>query len=88
MIVPALLAAIDFTFDALEAGAHGVQRAKEFWRVVRPPKEDPPPPGALPFSAVEHQRAQMRSATTQGAVTGPSHPTDPARRLTILPPKP
>jgi len=87
MIIPALLAGIDFTFDVLEAGAHGVQRAKKFWRVVRPPADDPPT-GALPYSAVEHQRAQMRSATSRGTVTGPSHPTDPARRLTILPPKP
>jgi hypothetical protein len=84
MIVPAILAGIDFAFDVLDAGAHGVQRAKKFWRVVRPPTDDPPPPGALPFSAVEHQRAQMRSATTQGTVTGP----DRARRLTILPPRP
>jgi hypothetical protein len=87
VIGPALLAAIDLTFDVLEAGAHGVQRAKKFWRVVRPPPEEPPP-GALPFSAVEHQRAQMRSATTQGTVTGPSNTTDPRSRLTILPPKP
>ena len=84
MIVPALIAGIDFAFDVLEAGAHGVQRAKKFWRVVRPPKEDDPPPTALSFSDVEHQRAQMRSATSQGTVQG----RDPARRLTILPPKP
>lgn len=71
MIGPLLLGAIDLTFDVLEAGAHGVKRAQQFWRVVRPPAEAPPAT-ALPFSAVEHQREQMRAATSHGTVSGPT----------------
>jgi hypothetical protein len=70
MIGPLLVSAIDLTFDALEAGVYGIKRAQQFWRVVRPPAA--PPEGAIPFSVIEHQRAQAQAGASHGTVTGPT----------------
>lgn len=66
MIGPALLAAVDLTFDVLEAGAHAVVRFKALRAASTAPLV-----AGLPYSAVEHQRAQARAGASHGTVIGP-----------------
>lgn len=67
MIGSALLAAVDLTFDVLEAGAHAIDRFKALRAAST---------SGLPYSAVEHQRAQARAGASHGTLTGPT----PSRR--------
>jgi hypothetical protein len=63
LIIPLLLGAADLGLSAIEGGVKVYNRAKLLWLMVRPPEEKPVP-GALSYRDVEHQREQMRSATS------------------------
>lgn len=86
MILPLLFAVARGTLAAASLGVELYDGAKRLWRGKGPL------PGAqggsqpLPFSAIEHQRAQMRAATSRGTVRGPA-PAPAPDTVRSFPPK-
>ena len=61
-LLPGVITGAGKVIAAAVRAVRGVEEAEE--------ETEPPPPGALPFSAVEHQRAQAAAAASHGVVTG------------------
>jgi hypothetical protein len=72
MIVPLILAGIRGTLAAVSLGAELYDGAKRLWRGKGPLPGAQGESQPLPFSALEHQRAQMQAATNKGTVQGPT----------------
>ncbi len=61
-LLPGVITGAGKVIAATVRAVRGVEEAEE--------ETEPPPAGALPFSAVEHQRAQAAAAVSHGTVTG------------------
>jgi hypothetical protein len=86
MILPLLFAVARGTLGALSLGVEIYDGAKKLWRGKGPLPGAQGKSQPVPFSALEHQRAQMQAATSKGTVTGRTPPSTMPDTVRSFPP--